>query len=102
LLGSRQGHRRGRKAVTSVRVLRNIDRILSEAAPLQNNLLSYKDHGLLVCEVHVLRTMMHGLLPRNVEKEFLEDLNDLAGVKVIQLQVKALERIRWAYGRWLN
>jgi nuclear control of ATPase protein 2 len=102
IMGGRSGVRKSRKAGKSVRVLRNIDRIFAEATPSQNNLLSYKDHGLLLCEVHVLRNLVHGILPRDIEKEFLEDLDDLANIKGIQIQLKALERIRWAYGKWLK
>lgn len=102
VLGGRKGFRENRKAGKCVRVLRNIDRILSEATPSPNNLLSYKDHGLLVCEVHVLRRLAHGLLPADVKKDFLEDLDDLANLKGIQFQSRALDRIRWAYSKWLK
>lgn len=100
--GGRQGMRRSQRGARSVRVLRSIDRILSEAVPTQNNLLSYKDHGLLVCEVHVLRDLVHGLLPGEVERDFLEDLDDLVSLKAISVQQRALDRIRWTYFRWLN
>ncbi|KAK9412774.1 putative Nuclear control of ATPase protein 2 [Seiridium unicorne] len=100
--GGRQGYRKENSAGKAVRVLRNIDRIFSEATPSPNNLLSYKDHGLLVCEVHVLRQLAHSLLPADVEREFLEDLDDLANLKGIQSQVRALDRIRWAYAKWLK
>ncbi|KAK2028078.1 ATP synthase regulation protein NCA2 [Colletotrichum zoysiae] len=102
IFGARKGARHSHKAGKSIRVLRNIDRIFSEATPSQNNLLSYKDHGLLLCEVHVLRSMMQGVLPRDRQREFLEDLDDLANLKGIQVQVRALDRIRWAYARWLQ
>ncbi|OAQ63153.1 nuclear control of ATPase protein [Pochonia chlamydosporia 170] len=102
ILGGRSGLRRDKKSGRAVRILRNIDRILSEARPTENNVLSYKDHGLLLCEVHVLRSFASNLMPRDVEKEFLEDLDDLANIKGIQVQTKALERIRWAYARWLK
>ncbi|KAI1779765.1 NCA2-domain-containing protein [Hypoxylon cercidicola] len=102
VFGGRKGFRENRKAGKCVRVLRNIDRILSEATPSPNNLLSYKDHGLLVCEVHVLRRLAHGLLPADVTKNFLEDLDDLANLKGIQSQLRALDRIRWAYSKWLR
>jgi nuclear control of ATPase protein 2 len=101
-LGGKQGYEKENHAGKAVRVLRNIDRIFSEATPSPNNLLSYKDHGLLVCEVHVLRRLAHSLLPVEIEREFLEDLDDLANLKGIQSQVRALDRIRWAYGKWLN
>ncbi|KAM5368665.1 hypothetical protein ACJZ2D_009437 [Fusarium nematophilum] len=100
--GGRSGQRQTRKAGKAIRILRNIDRILSEARPTETNLLSYKDHGLLLCEVHVLRNLVDRLMPRDIAKEFLEDLDDLSNMKGIQLQAKALERIRWAYGRWLK
>ncbi|KAH6660710.1 ATP synthase regulation protein NCA2-domain-containing protein [Truncatella angustata] len=102
LSGGRKGYRKESHAVKTVRVLRNIDRIFSEATPSPNNLLSYRDHGLLVCEVHVLRRLAHSLIPADVEREFLEDLDDLANLKGIQSQVRALDRIRWAYAKWLK
>ncbi|KAF4976631.1 hypothetical protein FZEAL_6732 [Fusarium zealandicum] len=102
VFGGRTGQRQTRKAGKAVRILRNIDRILSEARPTETNLLSYKDHGLLLCEVHVLRNLVDKLMPRGVAREFLEDLGDLSNMKGIQLQTRALERIRWAYARWLK
>ncbi|KAM4056752.1 ATP synthase regulation protein NCA2 domain-containing protein [Hirsutella rhossiliensis] len=102
VFGGRTGQRRCAKAGRAIRVLRNIDRILSEARPTENNVLSYKDHGLLLCEVHVLRNLASKLMPRDIQKEFLEDLDDLANIKGIQIQAKALDRIRWAYSRWLR
>lgn len=101
--GSRRGVRQGRKAGKTIRVLRNIDRILTLATPTQNNLLSYKDHGLLLCEVHVLRKRAHRLFPGDIEREFLEDVADLCNINSgIQAQLKVLERIRWGYGKWLR
>ena len=102
IFGSRSGQRQTKKSGKAVRILRNIDRILSEARPTETNLLSYKDHGLLLCEVHVLRDLVDKLMPRDIGKEFLEDLDDLSNMKGIQVQARALERIRWAYARWLK
>jgi nuclear-control-of-ATPase protein 2 len=102
VFGGRSGRRQARKSGHAVRVLRNIDRILAEARPTESNVLSYKDHGLLLCEVHLLRNLAHKLMPREIEREFLEDLDDLANIKGIQVQQKALERLRWAYIRWLR
>lgn len=105
LLSNRRGLRqRGERVGRCVRTLRNIDRIFSEATPSQNNLLSYKDHGLLITEVHILRNLVRDgrLMPTEIEGEFLEDLDDLANLKGIQVQLRALERIRWAYSRWLH
>lgn len=101
--GSRRGMRQGRKAGQSVRVLRNIDRVLMQATPTENNLLSYKDHGLLLCEVHELRKRAHRLFPGEIEREFLEDVGDLVNINSgIHAQTKVLERIRWGYRKWLQ
>lgn len=102
IFGSRSGRRHSKASGKAIRILRNIDRILSEARPTENNVLSYKDHGLLLCEVHVLRSLAGSLMPDNLQKEFLEDLDDLANVKGVHIQAKALERIRWAYARWIR
>ncbi|KAL1874534.1 Nuclear control of ATPase protein 2 [Diaporthe australafricana] len=104
LLSNRRGIRRqGERVGRCVRTLRNIDRIFTEATPV-NGILGYKDHGLLVTEVHILRNLVRvgRLMPREVESEFLEDLDDVANGKGIQIQVRALDRIRWAYARWLR
>lgn len=103
VFGSRTGQRQSKKATRAVRVIRNIDRILAEAKPTRRgDTLSYKDQGLLLCEVHLLRDLAHKLMPRSIEKEFLEDVDDLANYKGIQVQIRALERLRWAYAKWLK
>lgn len=104
LLSNRRGIRQqGERVGRCVRTLRNIDRIFTEATPV-NGILGYKDHGLLVTEVHILRNLVRvgRFMPREVESEFLEDLEDVANGKGIQIQVRALDRIRWAYARWLR
>ncbi|KAK5998414.1 Nuclear control of ATPase 2-like protein [Cladobotryum mycophilum] len=102
IFGGRSGQRHRNDAGQAIRILRNIDRILSEARPKENDVLSYKDHGLLLCEVHVLRSMASRLMPHHIKKEFLEDLDDLANTKGIRIQAKALDRVRWAYAQWLS
>ncbi|KAK4165940.1 ATP synthase regulation protein NCA2-domain-containing protein [Cladorrhinum sp. PSN259] len=103
VFGGRKGMRHTKKARRSVRVLRRMDKILSRASSSSaGNFISYRDHGLLVCEIHVLRQLAHGVLPGDIEKEFIEDLDELASLRVISMQVKVLERIRWAYAEWLS
>lgn len=103
VFGNRRGLKQGRKAGQTVRILRNIDRTLTLATPTQNNVLSYKDHGLLLCEVHLLRQRAHRLFPGEIEREFLEDVGDLCNINSgIQQQLKVLERIRWGYSKWLK
>jgi nuclear control of ATPase protein 2 len=101
--GNRKGLRRDKKANQTLHVLRNIDRILTLAVPTENSLLSYKDHGLLLCEVHVLRERARKLFPGEIKREFLEDVSDLCNINSgIATQLKVLERIRWGYSKWLR
>jgi nuclear-control-of-ATPase protein 2 len=103
VFGNRRGLRQGRKAGQTVRILRNIDRILTIATPTESNILSYKDHGLLLCEIHVLRQRAKKLFPGVIEREFLEDVADLSNINSgIAAQLKVLERIRWGYAKWLR
>ena len=114
--GGRRGLQRNKKKGETIRVLRydssspsdllaniirNIDRTLQTAAPTQSGMLSYKDHGLLLCEIHVLRQRAAVVLPGNVQREFLEDINDLMDIRLgIERQIKVLDRIRWSYAKW--
>ncbi|EGO59153.1 hypothetical protein NEUTE1DRAFT_78961 [Neurospora tetrasperma FGSC 2508] len=102
VFGSRKGLRRGEKVRRIVRVLRNMDRILAAGATNPKGGLKYKDRGLLLCEAHVLRELATEVLPGDIQREFLEDLEDLTSVKNVVLQEKALQRIRWAYADWLG
>jgi nuclear-control-of-ATPase protein 2 len=103
MFGNKSGQKKGRKADQTIRVLRNIDHILTLSTPSPNGMLSYKDHGLLLCELHVLRNCAKKLFPGEIKREFLEDVNELGNISIgIERQLKALERIRWAYGKWLN
>jgi nuclear-control-of-ATPase protein 2 len=53
--------------------------------------------------VHLLRQRATQVLPKNVQREFLEDLDDLLDVKgAVARQVNALRRIEWAYAKWLQ
>lgn len=78
-----------------------MDRILTEAQHnLQDNTISYRDRGLLVCEAHVLRNLTQGNLPREVEKEFIEDLDEFAKARAVPELFRVLDRIRWAYSEY--
>lgn len=103
IFGNRRGLKKGQKAGQTIRVLRNIDRVLTKSRPSSSGMLTYKDHGLLLCEVHVLRRRAQKLFPGEIEREFLEDVNELADIRIgVERQLKVVERIRWAYGRWLR
>ena len=103
LFGSRKGLSRTRKQGDTIRLLRNIDRTLNNSSPTNDGMLSYKDHGLLLCEVHLLRERAATVLPGNVHREFVEDINDLIDIRNgVKKQIKVLGRIQWAYSKWLK
>ncbi|KAF1987212.1 NCA2-domain-containing protein [Aulographum hederae CBS 113979] len=102
MFGNRAGLKRGEKKGHMIKELRNIDRILAAATPTDFGELFYKDHGLLLCEVHVLRQSASRLFPRQVFRDFLEDIDDLVDIRTgVQRQMKVVDRIRWAYAKWL-
>jgi nuclear-control-of-ATPase protein 2 len=83
--------------------VRNVDRILIGSIPTENGMLSYKDHGMLLCEVHVLRERARRILPGEIFNEFLEEVNDLVDLRTgVERQIRVAERIRWAYSKWLR
>lgn len=103
LFGSRKGLKQTKKQGDTIRLLRNIDRTLNNSSPTTDGMLSYKDHGLLLCEVHVLRERAAAVLPGNVHREFVEDVNDLIDIRNgVKKQTKVVERIQWAYSKWLR
>jgi nuclear-control-of-ATPase protein 2 len=51
----------------------------------------------------VLREKAAAVLPGNIHREFLEDVKDLIEIRAgVQRQMKAVERITWAYAKWLR
>jgi len=103
LFGSRKGLNRIKQQGDTIRLLRNIDRTLNNSSPTNDGMLSYKDHGLLLCEVHLLRERAAAVLPGNVHREFVEDINDLIDIRNgVKKQIKVVGRIQWAYSKWLK
>lgn len=98
-LGGRRGKRYWSRAGQMLRTMRNVDRILSKSGGIRgdnNGMLTYKEHGLLLCEVHVLREFARGVLPRGVGGEFVEDCEELVDVrKGVAAQIRVLARVRW-------
>jgi nuclear-control-of-ATPase protein 2 len=89
----------GKKKEQIVRRLRNVDRILTGSGAIRGQnegCLNYKEHGLLLCEVHVLREDARKVLNRALWGDFVADLEELVDVRGgIQKQMKVVERIRW-------
>ena len=66
-------------------------------------MLSYKEHGLLLCEVHELRQKARFILPSQMHGDFLEEIHDLVNIRAgVQRQLRVVERIQWAYSKWLR
>lgn len=98
---SRKGTDRVRQQGQMTRQLRNIDRVLTNSTPTDFGELYYKDHGLLLCEVHVLRQEAWKVMPSQVFKELVEDIEELVDVRTgVKKQRKVVQRIRWAYKRF--
>ncbi|KAL1311202.1 hypothetical protein AAFC00_001396 [Neodothiora populina] len=98
---SRKGIDQARKQGQMTRQLRNIDRVLTNSTPTDFGELYYKDHGLLLCEVHVLRQEARRVMPGQVFREFVEDIEELVDVRTgVKKQMKVVHRIRWAYKRY--
>lgn len=76
---------------------------MSGATPSESGMLSYKDHGMLLCEVHILRQKAQGGLPGEIYNEFLEEVNDLVDLRTgVERQTRVVERIRWTYSKQLS
>jgi nuclear-control-of-ATPase protein 2 len=84
-------------------ILRNIDRILVGATTTEFGEISYRDQGLLVCEVHLMREAAGDIFPRRIFHDFLEETNELVDIRSgVERQQRVVDRIRWAYSKWFN
>ncbi|KAF2644607.1 NCA2-domain-containing protein [Massarina eburnea CBS 473.64] len=103
VFSNRQGLRQWTQQGHLLLILRNIDRILTSATPTEFGEISYRDHGLLLCEVHLLRQAASGILPRRIFNDFLVEIDELVDVRSgLERQQKVIERIRWAYSKWFT
>ena len=101
-LTERRGSKTIRKQGKLLRQFRNIDRILVDSNPTDFGELLYRDQGLLLCEVHVLRQAAEKAMPTEIYREFSEEAEELCDVRIgVDRQRKVAERMRWAYARWL-
>ncbi|PGH29730.1 hypothetical protein GX50_07513 [[Emmonsia] crescens] len=101
LFGNRAGLRRGKKQEEMTRALSGVDRVLTASSTTHDGILSYKDHGLLICETDILSQRAQNLLPGATYHEFREDIHELLNVRVgVARQLRVLERLRWAYAKW--
>lgn len=103
VFNNRRGVRQWTQQGQLLLILRNIDRILVGATATEFGEISYRDHGLLLCEVHLLRQAASEILPRRIFHDFLVEMDDLVDVRSgLEKQQKVVERIRWAYSKWFT
>lgn len=103
VFSSRKGVKQWARQGQLLLILRNIDRILVGATPTEFGEISYRDHGLLLCEVHLLRQAAGGILPRRIFHDFLVEIDELVDIRSgLERQQKVVERIRWAYSKWFT
>ncbi|KAK9485640.1 ATP synthase regulation protein NCA2-domain-containing protein [Lipomyces starkeyi] len=89
-----------RKA-TVVRTLGNVERMLTVRSD-EGEWLSYRDEGLVLCEVHVLRNTAD-VIPRELRADWARDLGDLEDIKLgVHRQRDTVERIWRVYGRFFE
>ena len=103
VFSNRKGVKQWARQGQLLRILRNIDRILVGATPNEFGEIYYKDHGLLLCEAHLLRQEASRVLPRRIFHDFLQEIDELVNIQSgLERQQKVVERIRWAYSKWFT
>lgn len=80
---------------------RTVHRTLT-ASQVSHGILSYHDHGLLLCDAEALLQKGRLTLSRADLGEFQKDVRALVEVKQgVERQLQVVERMRWGYGRRL-
>ncbi|KAK9237163.1 ATP synthase regulation protein NCA2-domain-containing protein [Lipomyces kononenkoae] len=89
------------RRATVVRTLGNIERMLTVSGTGEGGeWLSYRDEGLVLCQVHVLHNSAD-VIPRELRGDWARDLGDLEDIKLgVHRQRDTVERIWTVYGRF--
>ena len=102
LFSNRRSFRRGRTQEQSLRLFAEMDRILTEAQQVDKQKMDYESFGLLVCEAIVLRDLAAKAMPKQVFADFARDFDGMLNVHAgVELQKMVVDRMRWAYTKWL-
>lgn len=81
--------------------LRNVDRAMTRSGG-DNGKQDAGSYGMLLCEAHVFEQNARRVMPAAAYRELSRDLRELVDVTTShEQQRKVLDRIRWAYGKWL-
>ncbi|KAL6231761.1 hypothetical protein BDW75DRAFT_219266 [Aspergillus navahoensis] len=100
LLGNRRGFRMGRQQDDLRYALRKIHRILSTSSLTGEGRLSYKDYGLLICNVEILLNRGRTMLKGEDFRSFQEDASDLVNENQAAKQLQVVQRMAWTYSKW--
>ncbi|KAL4869311.1 hypothetical protein BDV12DRAFT_185208 [Aspergillus spectabilis] len=100
LLGNRRGFRMGKKQNDLRYALRNIHRILSTSSLSKSGRLSYRDHGLLICNAEILLDKARSILKGEDLHAFQDDISDLVNEYGADKQLRVAERMVWTYSKW--
>ncbi|OJJ55797.1 hypothetical protein ASPSYDRAFT_49036 [Aspergillus sydowii CBS 593.65] len=100
ILGSRKGFRLGRKQDDLRYALRKLHRILSTSSPTAGGRLTYRDQGLLLCNVETLLNKAQVMLKGEDLRAFKEDTSDLVNENRGHRQLQIVERMAWTYSKW--
>lgn len=82
VFGNRKGLEVGRRKHELRHALRDVDRILTLSTPTDTGVLTYKDHGLLVCGADILLRKAATVLRGADLREFQEDIDDLLDIHI--------------------
>ncbi|KAL4915143.1 ATP synthase regulation protein NCA2-domain-containing protein [Aspergillus aurantiobrunneus] len=100
LLGNRKGFRSSQRQDNLRHALWRIHRIISTSSPMEGGRLTYRNHGLLVCNVEVLLRKAQTMLKGEDLRTFKEDSSDLINENRANKQLQIVERMAWAYLKW--
>ncbi|KAL4785842.1 ATP synthase regulation protein NCA2-domain-containing protein [Aspergillus varians] len=100
LLGNRRGFRLGRRQNDLRYSLRKIHRILLASSPTEAGRLTYRNHGLLICNVEILLSKAQTMLKGEDFRAFQEDSSDLVNENRPDKQLQIVERMAWTYAKW--
>lgn len=85
----------GQIKITTIKTLRNIDRMLCKSSEEEDN-MSYRTKGLILCEVQVLRLCATSI-SNQLRDQYLEDLSDLERGETSKTVRRILKRVIRTY-----
>jgi nuclear-control-of-ATPase protein 2 len=81
---------------------RSAHRTLILSTATATGLLTYKDHGLLICDTEILLQKAGSFLKGADLRAFQEDIDDLINQKTVDRQLKIVGRMGWVHSKWMQ